>query len=82
MTELEKKIAAFSMLPDGWDSYGAKAFTKRTITLAMEIAKKLGDDWKAVPCGDGSIEFYRSNEDEMVFVSTSEDSADDIEDRS
>jgi hypothetical protein len=73
LTELEKKIARFSMLPDGWNSYGAKAFTKRTITLAMEIAQKLGDEWKAVPCGDGSIEFYRNNEDDMIFVSTTDD---------
>ena len=68
MTELEKKIAAFSMLPDGWNSYGAKAFRPETITLAMEVARKLGDEWKVVPVADGSIEFYRNNENEIVEV--------------
>ena len=69
-SELERKVAAFSMLRDGWNSYGAKAFQRETITLAMEIARKLGDEWKAVPVADGSIEFYRNNEDEIVEVRT------------
>ena len=75
-SELEKKIAAFAMLPDGWDSYGAPALPRQTINLGMEVAKKLGDEWKAVPCGDGSIEFYRGDEDEIVEVRTCFDSVD------
>lgn len=73
LTALEKKVAIFALLPDGWDSYGAKAFPKATIKLGMEMARKLGDEWKAVPCGNGSIEFYRNNEDEMVWVETTFD---------
>lgn len=73
LTVLEKKVALFALLPDGWDSYGAKAFPKATIKLGMEMARKLGDEWKAVPCGNGSIEFYRNNEDEMVWVETTFD---------
>lgn len=72
-TELKRKVAAFATLRDNWDSYGGKAFPQQTIQLAMEIAGKLGDEWKVVPVADGAIAFYRGDEEEIVEVRISHD---------
>jgi hypothetical protein len=68
---LERNIAEFATLQDGWNSYGAKAFPEATIALALEIARKLGDEWNVVPVADGGIQFFRGDEEDIVEVRTS-----------
>jgi len=69
---LQAKIEKFRALKADWNSYGAEAFDPRTIDLALEIARKLGPEWKCVPCADGpSVWLYRGDEEEILEVRTS-----------
>jgi hypothetical protein len=70
---LVEKVAKFADLPEGWNSYDAKAFSERTVLLAMEIAELLDDEWGTVPVADGSIWFTRNNEDDIIEVRSNDE---------
>jgi len=62
------QIDALAGLPKDWNSYGAEPFSKATLDLAAKIAVIIGDGWKVCPSGDSSVELYRGDEDEIIFV--------------
>lgn len=71
ITPLVEKVAKLADLKANWDSYGAEAFPERTVTLAMEIAATLDDEWKCVPCADGpSVCLFRGDEEDIIEVRT------------
>jgi hypothetical protein len=65
---LAMKINSFAELKANWDSYGAEPFSPETIQLALQVSSGLHDGWFVVPCGDGSIQFSRGDEEENISV--------------
>ena len=53
--------------PD-WDSYSSEPITPETIAFAKEIIGYLPGEWSVVPCGNGSIQISRNNEEQQIEV--------------
>lgn len=91
LAELEVKLASFEILPDDWDTYGAKAISPILTARARAIWEQLRPRSAHVcPGGDGLVEFsmrsahwrlsinVEGTEDMYAFYSTDTDEPDEI----